>query len=105
MSIIKHDIGGGLIDYYKNGKLVGHDRGKNAETPEQIGARLGDDVITFTPNPVKELDEAIAAEYNKTSELDQRQMIIDALMYPYTPKGEALSTWKEGIKAQFVPSN
>jgi len=47
------------------------------------------------------IDRAKAAEYLKTASLAQIEMIIDALVYPNTEKGNALGKWKEAEKAKF----
>jgi len=51
------------------------------------------------------IDRAKKAEYLKTASLAQIEMIIDALVYPNTEKGNALAKWKEAEKAKFLKEN
>ena len=83
MSILKHDIGEGLIDYYKDGELVGHDRGPNEQDDESIAELLNDTVINYEDSDEKKEQDALQwkqdreTEYAKKSPVEQIEMMAD----------------------------
>lgn len=71
------------------------DSGENTFEEYEGSVKQAQDLADKSAGQYKE-DRAI--EYAKKTDAEQREMIMDAILYPDTPKGRVLGEWYNGIK-------